>query len=48
MSKPTGKLNLDKLDYQIIQAMMEDASMSYADLGKQLFVSGGTLARTRL
>jgi Lrp/AsnC family transcriptional regulator, regulator for asnA, asnC and gidA len=43
MSKPTGKLNLDKLDYQIIQAMMEDASMSYADLGKQLFVSGGTI-----
>jgi len=37
------KLNLDKLDLQIINAMMEDASISYADLGKKLFVSGGTI-----
>jgi len=37
------KLNLDKLDYQIIQEMMEDAEISYADLGKKLFVSGGTI-----
>ncbi|MDE3124188.1 MAG: Lrp/AsnC ligand binding domain-containing protein [Bacteroidota bacterium] len=37
------KLNLDKLDLQIIQAMMEDAEISYADLGKQLYVSGGTI-----
>lgn len=38
-----GKLNLDKLDYQIIQEMMEDAEISYAELGKKLFVSGGTI-----
>jgi Lrp/AsnC family transcriptional regulator, regulator for asnA, asnC and gidA len=38
-----GKLNLDKLDLQIIHAMMEDAGISYADLGKRLFVSGGTI-----
>jgi Lrp/AsnC family transcriptional regulator for asnA, asnC and gidA len=38
-----GKLNLDKLDLQIISAMMEDAGISYADLGKKLFVSGGTI-----
>ncbi len=37
------KLNLDKLDLQIIQEMMEDAEVSYADLGKKLFVSGGTI-----
>ena len=37
------KLNLDKLDLQIIQEMMEDAEISYADLGKKLFVSGGTI-----
>ncbi|HPZ89111.1 MAG TPA: Lrp/AsnC ligand binding domain-containing protein [Flavihumibacter sp.] len=37
------KLNLDKLDYQIIQEMMENAETSYADLGKKLFVSGGTI-----
>jgi Lrp/AsnC family transcriptional regulator, regulator for asnA, asnC and gidA len=38
-----SKLNLDKLDLQIIHAMMEDAGISYADLGKNLFVSGGTI-----
>ena len=38
-----SKLNLDKLDLQIIQAMTEDAGISYADLGKQFFVSGGTI-----
>lgn len=45
--KNTPKLNidksLDKLDLQIIQSMMLDAEVSYADLGKQLFVSGGTI-----
>ena len=38
-----SKFNLDNLDLQIIQAMMEDAGISYADLGKKLFVSGGTI-----
>lgn len=38
-----AKLNLDKLDLQIIQQMSENAGISYADLGKQLFVSGGTI-----
>jgi Lrp/AsnC family transcriptional regulator for asnA, asnC and gidA len=38
-----SKLNLDKLDLQIIHHMMEDAQISYADLGKKLFVSGGTI-----
>ena len=46
-SKSASKLNidksLDKLDLQIIQAMMQDAEVSYADLGKQFFVSGGTI-----
>jgi Lrp/AsnC family transcriptional regulator for asnA, asnC and gidA len=37
------KLNLDKLDLQIIQEMMVTAEISYADLGKKLFVSGGTI-----
>jgi Lrp/AsnC family transcriptional regulator for asnA, asnC and gidA len=39
----SAKLNLDKLDLDIIQALMEDAEISYADLGKKLFVSGGTI-----
>ena len=38
-----AKLNLDKLDLQIIHEMMENAEISYADLGKKLFVSGGTI-----
>lgn len=37
------KLNLDKLDLQIIHEMMTDAEISYAELGKKLFVSGGTI-----
>lgn len=37
------ELNLDKLDLQIIQYMIEDAQISYADLGKKLYVSGGTI-----
>ena len=38
-----SKINLDHLDLQIISAMMEDAGISYADLGKTLSVSGGTI-----
>src|SRR5919112_3963807 len=38
-----AKLNFDKLDFQIINEMMETAEISYADLGKKLFVSGGTI-----
>src|SRR3978361_519796 len=36
-------LNIDKLDLDIIQQLMHDASLSYADLGKKLFVSAGTI-----
>ena len=38
-----AKLDFDKLDYQIINEMMETAEVSYAELGKKLFVSGGTI-----
>lgn len=38
-----SKLNLDKLDLQLITEMMQDAQVSYADLGKKLFVSAGTI-----
>ena len=37
------KINLDKLDFQIMQEMMGNAEISYAELGKKLFVSGGTI-----
>jgi Lrp/AsnC family transcriptional regulator for asnA, asnC and gidA len=36
-------LNIDKLDLQIIQQLMHDASISYAEMGKQLYVSAGTI-----
>lgn len=40
------KLNLDKLDLQIIQEMMEDAEVSYADLGKKTLCIGRYHPRT--
>jgi Lrp/AsnC family transcriptional regulator for asnA, asnC and gidA len=39
----TPTLNTDKLDLQIIQQLMHDASLSYAEIGKKLFVSAGTI-----
>ena len=36
-------LNIDKLDLQIIQQLMHDAGVSYAEMGKKLFVSAGTI-----
>ncbi|HEY5369902.1 MAG TPA: Lrp/AsnC ligand binding domain-containing protein [Hanamia sp.] len=39
----TTKLNIDKLDLSIIQAMLDNAETPYAELGKKLFVSGGTI-----
>jgi Lrp/AsnC family transcriptional regulator for asnA, asnC and gidA len=37
------ELNLDKLDFQIIDEMIKSADITYAELGKKLFVSGGTI-----
>ena len=37
------KLNIDKLDLQVLDAMMNNAEISYAELGKKLFVSAGTI-----
>jgi Lrp/AsnC family transcriptional regulator for asnA, asnC and gidA len=36
-------LNLDQLDLRILQEMIRDAGISYADLGKKCFVSAGTI-----
>jgi len=38
-----GRFNVDKLDLKIIQEMLENAETPYAELGKKLFVSGGTI-----
>src|SRR6187402_3907289 len=37
------ELKIDKLDLQIIQQLMHDANISYAEMGKKLFVSAGTV-----
>ena len=36
-------LNTDKLDLSIIEQLMHDANISYAEIGKKLFVSAGTI-----
>jgi Lrp/AsnC family transcriptional regulator, regulator for asnA, asnC and gidA len=38
-----AELNIDKLDLKIIQQLMQDANISYAELGKKLYVSAGTI-----
>ncbi len=42
-TKNATKHLLDRLDLQIIQEMMNNAEISYMELGKKLFVSGGTI-----
>jgi len=39
----TPDLNIDKLHLQIIQQLIHDAGLSYAEMGKKLFVSAGTI-----
>lgn len=38
-----SELNIDKLDLNIMQQLMHDANVSYAEMGKKLFVSAGTI-----
>ncbi len=39
----SAKVSLDELDYQILNVLMIDAKRSYADIGKELDVSSGTI-----
>ena len=39
----SADLNFDKLDLNIIQQLMHDANISYAEIGKKLYVSAGTI-----
>lgn len=43
MANPPAGLNFDKLDLDIIQQLMHDANISYAEIGKKLYVSAGTI-----
>lgn len=36
-------LELDNLDYKILSILVEDARTPYTEIGKKLFVSGGTI-----
>ncbi len=36
-------LEIDNTDLKILALLMEDAKMAYADVGKEVFVSGGTV-----
>lgn len=36
-------MNIDKLDLNVIEQLIHDASLSYAEIGKKLFVSAGTI-----
>ena len=36
-------LNIDKLDLSIVQQLMHDGAVSYAEIGKKLYVSAGTV-----
>ena len=38
-----SEIDLDHIDLQILSIMLEDAKTSYAEIGQQLFVSGGTV-----
>lgn len=43
MASSPAHLNFDKLDLDIIQQLMHDANVSYAEIGKKLYVSAGTI-----
>ena len=36
-------LDIDELDLKILEVLMEDAKTPYTEIGKKLFVSGGTI-----
>ncbi len=39
----TQSFEVDSLDRQILALLMENAKMTYAEIGRKLFVSGGTI-----
>ena len=39
----SGKLKLDDVDLKILSFLMQDAQMSYTEIAKHVFVSGGTV-----
>jgi Lrp/AsnC family transcriptional regulator, regulator for asnA, asnC and gidA len=43
MPNSPPELKFDKLDLNILQQLMHDANISYAEIGKKLYVSAGTI-----
>jgi Lrp/AsnC family transcriptional regulator for asnA, asnC and gidA len=43
MEKRNQNLEIDNLDIQILSFLLEDATMPYTEIAKQLIVSGGTI-----
>jgi Lrp/AsnC family transcriptional regulator, regulator for asnA, asnC and gidA len=43
MLKPDKNLEIDNVDLKILDLLMQDANMPYTEIGKRIFVSGGTV-----
>ena len=43
MEKSTKNFEIDNVDLKILSLLMQDATMAYTEIGKRIFVSGGTV-----
>jgi Lrp/AsnC family transcriptional regulator, regulator for asnA, asnC and gidA len=43
MEKAGKNLEIDNIDLKILNLLMQDATMAYTEIGKRIFVSGGTV-----
>ena len=43
MEKTTKNSEIDNVDLKILSLLMQDATMAYTEIGKRIFVSGGTV-----
>ena len=43
MEKSTKNSEIDNVDLKILNLLMQDATMAYTEIGKRIFVSGGTV-----
>ena len=43
MERPAKNVEIDNVDLKILALLMQDATMAYTEIGKRIFVSGGTV-----
>jgi Lrp/AsnC family transcriptional regulator, regulator for asnA, asnC and gidA len=43
MEKAVKNFEIDNVDLKILNLLMQDATMAYTEIGKRIFVSGGTV-----